>query len=179
MLPRPKCLPSMQGIVSKMRYRAETLPIDVKNLPNLSICSARWAASAMRFRAHPVKLPEQRFWRTGRAMSRTRLFGLLAAISMILAPLAMVGGSPGHAMALSEMTTETMMAGHCSGQSDPVEEGQPCGSVDCISACMTIAVESHSIAERANLHSAIKLTTVSAASYGRTDDFEPPPPRLP
>ncbi len=110
-------------------------------------------------------------------MSRTRLFGLLAAISVILAPLAMVGGSPGHAMAPSEMTTETMMPGHCSDQSDPVEEGRACGAVNCISACMTVAVESHSVAERANLHSAIKLTTVSVASHGRVDDFEPPPPR--
>lgn len=110
------------------------------------------------------------------AMVISRLFAFAAALAMLLAPLAMVGGGSAHAM---PMAASPMMAmDHCAGHSDDATHAQPCGTTDCVASCTTIAAVFQAFAVFTPAPAARPSAMAISARLGRGPEFEPPPPRI-
>ena len=102
-----------------------------------------------------------------------RLFQLLLALAMLLAPLTMVGG--GAAMAKSHDAMTAM--GHCVGMDEPSKD-QPAADVDCMMTCAAVPplvsrLEAHMIAPATLPHFA-----VASAPHRLDPEAETPPPRF-
>jgi hypothetical protein len=104
-----------------------------------------------------------------------RLFQLLLAFAMLLAPLTMVGG--GAAMAMPHGPTPEMAMDHCAGMDAPSKD-QPTADIDCMMTCAAVPplvprLEAQLIAPATLPHFA-----PAAAPRGLDPEAETPPPRF-
>ncbi|HKX22949.1 MAG TPA: hypothetical protein VJM81_06710 [Rhizorhapis sp.] len=108
-------------------------------------------------------------------MSITRLLSILAALALMIAPVAMFGGGTAVAAPMAEAE---MAAGHCAGMDGGHEKQKPAASHDCVAACSAIAPAAATSAEEPAgsliLYHALPL----AAFHGIKSKAETPPPRF-
>ena len=103
-----------------------------------------------------------------------RLFPLLLALAMLLAPLTMLGG--GAATAMPHDTMASM--DHCAGMDEPSQD-RPGADIDCMMVCAAVPpplaprLDSHTVAPAALPHFA-----VATAPHGLDPEAETPPPRF-
>ncbi|MEQ9662901.1 MAG: hypothetical protein RLN87_10170 [Parasphingopyxis sp.] len=105
----------------------------------------------------------------------SRLFAFVAALAMLLAPLAMVGSGSAHAMPTA--ASPTMATGHCADRPDDATYAQPCGTTDCVASCSTIAATFQAFAVFIPAPVARLSAKAIPTRLGREAEFEPPPPR--
>lgn len=132
-----------------------------------------------------------------RRVSVTRLIRFLTILTLVLSPLAMLGAAPAsaaahHAAMAADSRQDHRMTGHdmvaarampampqCQGmEGDP--EDQPCGSVDCLSACPAtpaIPAEGGRIEPHNLAHGPLQQPALAAAPPGLVPEAEIPPPR--
>jgi hypothetical protein len=104
-------------------------------------------------------------------MSASGLNMWLILLSLLLAPLAMIGASPAAAHAIP------VAAGHCADDKGPVE-APPSAPVDCMIACAgCLPMQAGAVAARPRLDSAARPAPIPFRLRGLHPEAATPPPR--
>jgi hypothetical protein len=105
-------------------------------------------------------------------MSATGLFKWLTFLALLLAPFAMIGGSPASAHA------QTVEAGHCAETEKPAE-APPSTPVDCMVACAgCLPTPGAMPAALPSLQAAARSAPIAFCLRGLHPEAAIPPPRL-
>ena len=111
------------------------------------------------------------------AVSVSKLFAILIAVSMLFAPFAMQSGSAMAAMP-SDHHAEMMSDGHCDGQ-PATDKDSKSGEMPCCAAmCAAVAVAAGSSAEPAAFERAAERPSLEQFRQGFLAKLPTPPPRL-
>ena len=129
----------------------------------------------------------------------TRLIRFMTILTLVLSPPALLGAAPAsaaahHAAMASDSHQGHRMTGHdmagdpampampqCQDM-DGDSDDQPCGSVDCLSACPTvpaIPAEGGQLEPHTPAHDPLQQPALAAAPPGLVPEAETPPPRRP
>jgi hypothetical protein len=104
-------------------------------------------------------------------MSATRLLRWLTLLALLVAPLAMIGGSPATAHVQAES------AGHCAETEKP-DRAPPSGPVDCMIACAgCLPTQAGTLAALPRLESAARPAPAAFRLRGLNPEAAIPPPR--
>ena len=110
-----------------------------------------------------------------RRVSITRFLSFLAALALIIAPVAMRGG--GIAIA-SNLTESTMSADHCADMSGDHDKQQPATAHDCVTTCSALTPAIMAMMEKPLGSFTLYHSMPLFAFHGITPEAELPPPRL-
>ena len=109
-----------------------------------------------------------------------RLFQLLLAFAMLLAPLTMVGG--GAAMAMPHGAAPEMAMDHCAGMDAPSKDqpskDQPAADVDCLMTCAAVPPLVARLEAQLIAPAPLPPFVPAAAPRGLDPEAETPPPRF-
>ncbi|HEY0129814.1 MAG TPA: hypothetical protein VGB57_00300 [Allosphingosinicella sp.] len=105
-------------------------------------------------------------------MSATRLLRWLTLFALLVAPLAMIGGSPATAHVAA------VLGGHCAETEKPVE-APPSAPVDCMIACAgCLPTQAGTLAVRPRLEPAARPGPIDFRLSGLNPEAATPPPRI-
>ncbi|HKR16597.1 hypothetical protein [Rhizorhapis sp.] len=108
-------------------------------------------------------------------MSINRLLSIVAALALMIAPVAMFGGGTAFAAPMAEAE---MSVGHCAGMDSSREKQKPAASHDCVAACSAIAPAAATSAAEPTDGLILYDTLPFAAFHGIKSKAETPPPRF-
>lgn len=111
------------------------------------------------------------------AVSISKLFAIIVAVSMLFAPFAMQSGSAMAAMP-SDHHAQMMDTGHCDGQPATDKDSKPADMPCCAAMCVAIAVAPVSRAEPAAFARSIERPSLKQSLHGFLAKLPTPPPRL-
>ena len=111
------------------------------------------------------------------AVSISKLFAILIALSMLFAPFAMQSGAAMAAMP-SDHHAQMMDSGHCEGQPATDKDSKSADMPCCAAMCAAIAVAPVSPAEPAAFARSIERPSLKQSLHGFLAKLPTPPPRL-